>query len=111
MPFVRRPDPATLVTFYRRVRPLGWWGPVAALAPEVVRVRELPAMLAGVLGGLACVWGAMIGAGLWLLERNAEAGLALVAAAAGTVAVWWAMGKLSRDAELGEAGEGGAAGG
>lgn len=97
MPFVSRPDPATLLSFYRRVRPLGWWGPVARLAPDVVRVRELPAMLAGVLGGLACVWGAMLSAGLWLLERNAEAGLSMVVAVAGGAAVWWALGRLSGD--------------
>ena len=29
----RAPDPATLVAFYRKVRPLGAWGPVRALAP------------------------------------------------------------------------------
>jgi SSS family solute:Na+ symporter len=95
MPFVPRPDPATLTDFYRRVKPMGWWGPVAALAPDVRRTSELLPILVGIFGGLAFVWGAMIGAGLWLLERGPEARVAAVLAAAGAAGVWWAMGRLT----------------
>jgi SSS family solute:Na+ symporter len=94
-PFVGRPDPATLLTFYRRVRPKGLWGPVAALAPEVERPRELLFMVTGVIGGLACVWGAMIATGLWLLDRGGEAAVALAVAGVGTAAMAWALRRLS----------------
>lgn len=95
MPFVPRPDPASLTAFYRRVQPMGWWGPVAALVPDVRRSRELVPILVGVLGGLACVWGAMMGAGLWLLERGGEAKLAAAIAAAGAFGTWWALQRLT----------------
>lgn len=56
------PEPAaTLAAFYRRVRPYGWWGPVAARCPEVRctdRFRDdLRLYLLG-LGTAACLIGA-----------------------------------------------------
>ena len=98
-PFLKRPDPAELLEFYRRVRPVGWWGPVAALAPDVVRPPELLSIATGVIGGLACIWGAMLATGLWLLDRGNEAAVAGVIAAVGTVGVWWALRKLTRHGE------------
>lgn len=94
-PFLRRPDPGELLEFYRRVRPVGWWGPVAALAPDVERPPELLSIGVGVIGGLACIWGAMLATGLWLLDRGEEAAVAAVIAAAGTVMVWWALRRLA----------------
>ncbi|HZL99898.1 MAG TPA: hypothetical protein VFD43_06570 [Planctomycetota bacterium] len=104
IPLVPRPDPRELLPFYRRVRPMGFWGPVAALAPEVHRPGELAAVIVGVLGGLVCVWGAMIGTGLWLLGRNGQAAVTLAAAVAGTLAVRWALGRLPRGDEAGQGG-------
>ncbi|MFB3066824.1 MAG: sodium:solute symporter family protein [Planctomycetota bacterium] len=60
---VRAPD--GLVDFYRRARPPGWWGPVAALAPDVQR-RRLDGWRAGVCG-LLLVFGLTLGLGGWLL--------------------------------------------
>jgi len=95
MPFVPRPDPAALTAFYRRVQPMGWWGPVAALVPDVRRSRELVPIVVGVCGGLACVWGAIIGTGLWLLEQHSRAQIAAVVAVAGAAAAWWALQRLT----------------
>jgi hypothetical protein len=94
LPFVRAPDPRSLVDFYRRVRPMGAWGPVAALAPDVVRPRELLPVVVGVLGALACILGAMLGAGLWLLARGDEAAVAVAVAVAGTAGVRWSLARL-----------------
>jgi len=99
LPLVPRPDPRGLLPFYRRVRPMGFWGPVAALAPEVERPRELAAVVVGVLGGLGCVWGSMIATGLWLLERRGQAAVAIVVAVVGTVAMGWAIGRLGQQPE------------
>jgi Na+/proline symporter len=94
LPFVRAPDPRALVDFYRRVRPMGAWGPVAALAPDVVRPRELLPVAVGALGALACILGAMLGAGLWLLARGHEAAVAVAIAVAGALAVRWSLERL-----------------
>jgi SSS family solute:Na+ symporter len=80
-----RPDPAGVLGFYRTVRPAGWWGPVAALAPEVRPVRHgLPVAL-GILGGIALVYGSMLALGLALLDRGGEAAAAGGAALVGAV--------------------------
>jgi SSS family solute:Na+ symporter len=100
LPFVRAPDPRLLVDFYRRVRPMGAWGPVAALAPDVVRPRELLPVTVGVIGALACIMGAMLGTGLWLLARPNEAYVALGIAVIGGLLVHWALGRLHTDADV-----------
>lgn len=81
------PDPRTLVEFYRRVRPVGAWGPVRALCPDVTPPRELGACFTGALGGLALVYGLMLAPGFWLLERGGAllASLAVAALGAGFV--------------------------
>jgi hypothetical protein len=94
LPFVRAPDPRSLVDFYRRVRPMGAWGPVAALAPDVDRPRELLPVAVGALGALACILGAMLGSGWWLLGRGDAAVTALAVAAAGALGVRWSLGRL-----------------
>ena len=81
----QRPDPATLVPFYRRVRPIGWWGPVAALAPDARPPSEGRALLVGFLGGLAATYGALFGLGWALLGQGARAA---VAGALALVGAW-----------------------
>jgi Na+/proline symporter len=87
----RRPEPRSLLAFYRKVRPSGWWLPVAELAPEVVPVRNAGVVTVGVLGGLALVYGSMLGLGLVLLARHGEALAAFVAAGFGALAVCYAL--------------------
>jgi Na+/proline symporter len=87
------PDPRTLVDFYRRVRPVGAWGPVRALCPEVAPPRELGACLRGSVGGLLLVYGLMLAPGFWLLERHGELAAASASAALGA---WMVRGALRR---------------
>jgi solute:Na+ symporter, SSS family len=88
---VPRPDPRTLLAFYKKVRPSGWWGPVADLAPEVVPVRGGHVIIVGVLGGIALVYGAMLAVGMFLLGRGGEGILALVAAIVGGLGVIYGL--------------------
>lgn len=74
--------PATLEAFYRRVRPYGFWGPVAARCPDVVvtdRVRDDLALYAL---GLALSLGLLFGLGCLLLARWVPGGLFLLLAGA-----------------------------
>jgi Na+/proline symporter len=91
----KRPDPASLVAFYRRVRPMGWWGPVRALAPDVERPREGAPIAVGVISGLCAIYGPMLGLGWFLLGRRAEAAIAGMVMLSGIVGVRWALSQLS----------------
>ena len=79
----RPEDPAQLSAFYARVRPSGWWGPVAARA-------GLPAQRLGaepwlrVALGTAGVYGVLLGAGGLLLDAP---GVAVLSIAAGVAAL------------------------
>jgi len=94
MLFTRGPDPASLLPFYRRVRPMGAWGPVAALATDVVRPRELLPVVVGSLGGLATILGLMFGTGFLLLQRHEAAMAAGACATVGIPTVLWALRRL-----------------
>ena len=88
MALTKTPEPASLVAFYEKVRPVGWWGPVKALAapgsaPPALGWRTL----LGIAGGLALVYGALFGAGHWLLGAPGKALLGALAASLGAVAV------------------------
>ncbi len=97
MGVTRRPDPASLVPFYERVRPLGAWGPVRRLAGVPgPPAREALAALAGTLGGVALVWGVMLGVGLFFLNRSHAAAWALACAVVGAILVHLAL-RASRD--------------
>jgi hypothetical protein len=98
-----RPDPASLVAFYRRVRPIGRWGPVRALCPDVRRPREARAIFVGAGAGLATVYGALFALGGALLARPAAFVLGWAAVAtAGAVAVVWALRNLRDSTDLGD---------
>ena len=94
-----RPKPEELLPFYRRVRPSGWWGPVARLAPEVAPRRGKAMILLGFFSGLALIYGSMLGLGLVLLGRGAEGSLALVIALFGAVGVAKAVRSQGREAQ------------
>jgi Na+/proline symporter len=72
---------ATLLGFYRRVRPSAGWGPVARLAPEVRVSHDLGWNLLDWLCGCALVYGALFGIGRIILE-NYGVGLAYLGIAA-----------------------------
>ncbi|MGE4632491.1 MAG: sodium:solute symporter family protein [Planctomycetota bacterium] len=81
-----RPDPSQLVSFYQKVRPAGAWGPVRELAGVSSPAGEGLAVIGGVLGGLALIWGLTLGVGAWLLG-HAWGWTAFGAAAGGAVVV------------------------
>lgn len=74
-----------LQAFYRRVRPSGWWGPVAQACPEV-SVQPLSAKpIIPIALGVAAVFAAMFGIGSLALGMWTKAAiLAVIAAVCGT---------------------------
>ncbi len=88
------PDPRTLVGFYRKVRPLGAWGPVRALAPEVQPDKQMGAALAGAAGGLAATYGVLFGVGCFFLGDGSQVLAGLVVAVVGGAVVVRALADL-----------------
>ncbi len=87
--FLTQPEPiARLSGFYRRVRPGGAWGPVAAACPEV-RCDGLSWGIVGVwLAGVVMVYGILFGIGKLVLgSTGAGLGLLAIAAVAAVVVV------------------------
>ena len=87
MVLTRTPDPAALVEFYRRVRPVGAWGPVRRLCPDTARPAGLQVGLLGTVAGLALVFGILFATGNALLGRASAAGGCAVVALTGAVVV------------------------
>ena len=83
----RPADPERLAAFYRRVRPGGWWGPVARQAPDVtcdgLSRRTMVLWLAGAGG----VYALTFGIGKLLLGEPVPGALLCAAAAAAGVVV------------------------
>ena len=81
---------ATLVAFYRRVRPSPFgWKRVARLAPEVPVSHDLGWNLLDWLSGCVMIYGALFGIGkLILLDYATGAVFVAVAIAAGSVIYW-----------------------
>ncbi|MEZ4389242.1 MAG: sodium:solute symporter family protein [Candidatus Krumholzibacteriia bacterium] len=83
-----RPEPpARLAAFYRKVRPGGAWGPVAAACPDVVCDGLSRRTLLAWLAGVAMVYGILFGLGKLLLGQPAAGLVLLAVAAAATVVV------------------------
>jgi SSS family solute:Na+ symporter len=73
---------ATLIGFYRRVRPsVSGWGPVARLAPDVRASSDLGWNLLDWLCGCALIYGALFGIGKIIL-KDYGTGFAFIAVAA-----------------------------
>ena len=90
-----KPDPARLVDFYRKVRPIGCWGPVRALLDEPVARDPLTPVFVGIAGGLALIFGVLFGTGDLLLGSLADAAWKLLLVVAGAIAVGWSLRHLS----------------
>ncbi|HUX00644.1 MAG: sodium:solute symporter family protein [Phycisphaerae bacterium] len=75
-----------LVAFYRKVRPYGFWGPIAAQS-GVAPARGLGRMLFAWVAGTVMVLAAMLGVGKLLLGEPWSGGAYLAAAAVGAVVV------------------------
>ncbi|MEM7582206.1 MAG: sodium:solute symporter family protein [Acidobacteriota bacterium] len=89
-----RPDPGSLVAFYRKVRPIGWWGPVRELAGPVETGARPRPVLIGVISGLALIYGLLFGAGHLLLTGWGTGALGLAVAIVGGLGVRWSLGQL-----------------
>ena len=94
---LKKPDPGKLLVFYKRVRPLGWWGPVRQHGRVDTPVPSAMPTVVGVIGGLALIYGMLFGLGGWLLDRSTLAlgwlGLAVI----GKELVSWSLGKLQEE--------------
>ncbi len=91
----RRPDPGSLVDFYRRVRPIGWWGPVRALAGSAPITGELGPALLGSAGALALTFGLLFGLGFLFLDRPLAFAISAFATLLGTFVTAWALRRLA----------------
>lgn len=85
--FLTRPHSlGHLEDFYRRVRPGGWWGPIARACPDVPRDRAIWNWLPWSLG-VVCIYAGLFGVGYLCLARPWQ-GLACLAV---SVASGWIM--------------------
>ena len=93
--FATAPEPnEILISFYRKVRPdVTGWGPIAALAPEIVRTHDLGRNLWCWILGTVMVYGALFGVGKLLL-RHYGLGMGLVIVSA--LAAWQMTRELAR---------------
>ena len=94
MLLTRTPDPASLVPFYEKVRPVGAWGPVRALAGVKAPEGEGTAALIGIFGGLGLIYGSMFTLGNFFLDHHVQAGVSLAFAVCGGFAVKSAIARL-----------------
>ena len=92
--FLTRPvSDAHLERFYRRVRPGGWWSPVAARCPGIVQDRASRGWL-GWLSGVVCIYSGLFGIGyLCLAQPLRGLGCLVLAAAAG----WFMVSEASAE--------------
>jgi SSS family solute:Na+ symporter len=89
--FVTAPESdATLVGFYRRVRPsVAGWNRIARLAPEVRASGDLGWNLLDWLCGCALIYGALFGIGKIILKDYGTGAVFLTVAAAAAGVIYW----------------------
>lgn len=71
---------AHLERFYRRVRPGGWWGPIAAACPDVAREPAAKGWIGWAMG-VTCIYASLFGVGYLCLGRTGLGLACLVGAA------------------------------
>ena len=87
-------DEERLKAFYRRVRPGGWWGPIAKLCPDVATQHDGRTQLLGWGFGLLFVYGSLLGAGYLLTGRALSGTVAMLLSIVGA---WMALRLIGRD--------------
>jgi Na+/proline symporter len=81
---------ATLLNFYRRVRPSpAGWGPIARAASDVPPSRDLTWNLVDWLCGCALIYGALFGIGKVILHDYGEGIVYFVIAAVAATVIYW----------------------
>jgi SSS family solute:Na+ symporter len=89
------PDEQTrLQTFYRRVRPGGWWGPIASSCPDVTVAHDARRQWLGWGLGLLFVYGSLLGTGYLLTDRPVPGTVAMLLSIVGA---WAALRMIARD--------------
>jgi Na+/proline symporter len=93
--FATAPEPKEiLISFYRKVRPdVTGWEPIAALAPEIVRTRDIGRNLWCWILGTVMVYAALFGVGKLLLRHY---GLGVVLVIVSALAAWQMTRELAR---------------
>jgi Na+/proline symporter len=93
--FATAPEPnGILIAFYRKVRPdVTGWEPIAALAPEIVRTRDIGRNLWCWILGTVMVYAALFGVGKLLLRHY---GLGVVLVIVSAFAAWQMTRELAR---------------
>jgi len=76
----------TLQSFYDRVRPAGWWGP---LDQDGAARRSLIPLCLTWASGIALLYGLLFGIGSWLLDRPSWPSFAWAAIGAGVLRAFW----------------------
>ncbi len=89
-------EQSVLQTFYRRVKPGGWWGPVAASCPDVIVQRDGRTKWLGFGFGILFVYGSLLGAGYLLTGRPGPGTVAILLSMVGA---WAALRLIARDRE------------
>ena len=84
---------AHLERFYRRIRPGGWWGPIARKYPEITPPPSLRLWI-GWFAGTVCIYTGLFGAGYVCLGRY---GMALAAFVASAVSGWYMINNMPRE--------------
>ncbi|MBI5095085.1 MAG: Na+:solute symporter [Candidatus Hydrogenedentes bacterium] len=82
-----------LDSFYRRVRPKGWWGPVALRCPEVVPDNFSGGWM-GCLAGTVCIYSSLFGIGYLCLAQLLWGCLFMVIAG---LSGWLTLAQVSSD--------------
>jgi SSS family solute:Na+ symporter len=92
-----QPDETSrLQTFYRKVRPGGWWGPIAASCPDVTIEHDAKRQWLGFGLGLLFLYGSLLGAGYLLTGRPVPGTVAIVLSVVGA---WAALRLIASDRE------------
>jgi SSS family solute:Na+ symporter len=99
--FLTKPaDIETLKDFYRRVRPLGWWGPVReALGEEEVRRLEWatwPELILSCVVGVVFIFGSVVAAGKLFFGQWAQGIPLAVVVIAAFGFLYWKLGQMER---------------